>query len=188
MKKVIETILVLISLMTLLVGCKSTDESKNNVTENIEQNLTEISETEKIIIEEQRLYDEGKYDEARNYIETVIYPNGSEYSEEQQKRINEISANLADFYVPQELNLTEEEAISIVMNCDDVLNYDYGYDSYSDIEVLTKEYALGNKQGYRVEIGISDKYFPTLVGIYFVDSSNGDIYISNDSDRFELLN
>lgn len=73
MKKVIETILVLISLMTLLVGCKSTDESKNNVTENIEQSL-------------------------------------------------------------------------------------------------------------------SDKYFPTLVEIYFVDSSNGDIYISDDSDRFELLN
>ena len=55
MKKVIETILVLISLMTLLVGCKSTDESKNNVTENIEQSLSEISETEKTIIEEQRL-------------------------------------------------------------------------------------------------------------------------------------
>lgn len=54
-EKIIETILVLILLMTLLVGCKSTDESKNNVTENIKQSLTEISETEKTIIEAQRL-------------------------------------------------------------------------------------------------------------------------------------
>lgn len=187
MKKTIEIILIL-TLMILLVGCKGTDESKDSITENIEQSLKEISETEKTIIEAQRLYDEGKYDEARNYIETVIYPNGSEYSEEQQKRVNEISANLAEFYVPQELNLTKEEAVSIVINCDDVLNYDYGYNSYSDIEALTKEYMLGNKQGYRVEISIPDKYFPTLVGIYFIDSSNGDIYKSNDSDRFELLN
>ena len=187
MKKTIEIILIL-TLMILLVGCKGTDESKDSITENIEQSLKEISETEKTIIEAHRLYDEGKYDEARNYIEAVIYPNGSEYSEEQQKRVNEISANLAEFYVPQELNLTKEEAVSIVINCDDVLNYDYGYDSYSDIEALTKEYMLGNKQGYRVEISIPDKYFPTLVGIYFIDSSNGDIYKSNDSDRFELLN
>ena len=84
MKKTIEIILIL-TLMILLVGCKGTDESKDSITENIEQSLKEISETEKTIIEAQRLYDEGKYDEARNYIETVIYPNGSEYSEEQQK-------------------------------------------------------------------------------------------------------
>lgn len=183
MRKIIESISILILIMMLLVGCNSESKIKNN-----EQNLTEISQTEQTIIEAQRLYDEGKYDESRNYIETVIYPNGSEYTQEQQKRINEISAKLAEFYVPEELNLTKEEAIEIIKNCDDVVNYDYGYESYLDIELLTKEYTLGNKSGYRVEVSIPDKYFPTFIGIYFVDSSNGDIYKSNDNDRFEIMN
>lgn len=42
MKKTIEIILIL-TLMILLVGCKGTDESKDSITENIEQSLKEIS-------------------------------------------------------------------------------------------------------------------------------------------------
>lgn len=55
-----------------------------------------LKEAENTIIEAQRLCDEGNYDKSMNYIETVILSNGSNYTEEQQKRVNDILKVIAD--------------------------------------------------------------------------------------------
>lgn len=189
MRRRIISTLILISIGVLLVGCKPADESNNNLNENGEANKVEVTkeltEEEKTIIEAQRLCDTGSYEDTMNYIETVIYPNGSKYSEEQQKQINQILAKISENYVPPKVALTKEEAVSTVLNCDDVVNYDYG-NNCNKVYDNTESYVLGDKQGYRIEIKADYDSHAAKVGVYFVDSSNGDIYKSKD-DRFELL-
>lgn len=189
MKKRIIATLILINIGCLLVGCKSVEESKNNVNVNAEENNTEISEEEKTIIEAQRLCDTGNYEETMNYIETVIFANGSNYSEEQQKKVDKILEEISKFYVPPVLNLTKEEAVSSVINHDDVVYFDYtGGESYNDIVPTVTDYSVGNKTGYKIHVSIPiNEWYSTYIGTYFVDSSNGDIYKKNDSGRFEIL-
>ena len=188
MKRGIIISLILINIGVSLVGCKEVVESENNGNVNTEQSTIELSEEEKTIIEAKRLLESGSYEEARRYIETIIFPNGSNYSQEQQNEVNKIIAEISEVYVPPILNLTQEEAVSLVLNHDDVVYYNFtGGESISDIVPIVSSFNLGDKFGYKIYVEIPDDWFPTVIGTYFVDSATGDIYKNNKEDRFELL-
>lgn len=188
MKRGIIIPLILINVVVLLAGCKDTVENKNNANINVEQSTIELSEEEKTIIEAKRLLESGSYEEARRYIETIIFPNGSNYTQEQQNEVDKILKEISKVYSPPILNLTKEEAVSLVLNHDDVVYYNFtGGESISDIVPIVSSFNLSDKIGYKVYVEIPDDWFPTVIGTYFVDSSTGEIYKSNKEDRFELL-